>query len=272
MRDIGVAVVLYNNENEVIQFAMGLLRQSVIDRIQLLVTCNACKDIDKFKRELAEIMPSALVFDPHDNLGYLNGCLFGVKESKKTYSWVMISNTDIELKEKDFFEKALENTPKDVWCIGPDIMLSSTGVHQNPFLQHRPSKKKIQTWKIAYSNYIFFWLYFKLSTLKSKSVQNEMQKSGIVYSVHGSCFLLRNECVNKIITDAKGIFMYGEELLVAEVVRQNNKKILFSLSIGIIHNENQVTGTIVLKRKQKWFKNSIEYLAKDFFNYKEAKD
>ena len=90
MRDIAVAVVLYNNEKEVIEFAKGLLRQSIIARIQLLVTCNACQDINRFTKALHKVLPSASIFDPKENLGYLNGCLYGVKESKGSYSWVMV--------------------------------------------------------------------------------------------------------------------------------------------------------------------------------------
>lgn len=261
MKDIAVAVALYNNEKEVIEFTKGLLRQSIVDRIQLLITCNECKDIEKFSNAIHDILPSTLIFDPKLNLGYLNGCLYGVKESGSSYSWIMVSNTDIEFKEKDFFEKAIQNVSKDTWCIGPDIVLSATGIHQNPFLLQRPSKKKLWVWRTAYSDYMLFWLYFKLSALKPKKTIEKIIGSRNVYAVHGSCFLLRNECVEKMLPVCKNIFMYGEELLIAEIVFQNKKSIYCNMSIGIIHNENQVTGSVGMKRKQKWFKNSIDYLS-----------
>ncbi len=262
MRDLAVAITVYNNENEVLKFVKGLKKQSIIDRIQLLVTCNACKDIETFKNKLLQVLPSALVFNPNKNLGYLNGCLYSVKKAGNTFSWVMVSNTDIEFKNDDFFEKALYSVPKDVWCIGPDIVLSANGAHQNPFLIKRPSKRRLQIWKIAYSNYPFFWLYFKLSELKPKVYQENTMHSGTVYAIHGSCFLIRKECANSIIASCDGIFMYGEELLVAEIVNQNRKKIYCNMSIGRIQKENQVTGNVDMKRKQKWFKDSIMYIDK----------
>ena len=265
MRDVAVAVALYNNEKEVIDFAKKLLKQNIIDRIQFLVTCNACKDVKKFKDELLCVLPSALIFDPGENLGYLNGCLYGVKKAGNAFSWVMVSNTDIEFVESSFFEKAVDNISEDIWCIGPDITLSATGIHQNPFLHERPSKRKLLIWNVAYSNYLFFMLYFKLSKLKPKRVQRNTKKFGAVYAVHGSCFLLRRECVKSILTKCKGIFMYGEELLVAETIYRNHKKTYCNLSIGAIHNENQVTGTIGMKKKQKWFKKSITYLINDIY-------
>ena len=265
MKDIAVAVALYNNEKEVIEFAKGLLKQTAADRIQLLVTCNACKDVEAFKRDMAEVMPSAKVFDPGKNLGYLNGCLYGVKGSVSDYSWVMVSNTDIEFKEQDFFERAVENISEDIWCISPDIVLSATGVHQNPFLKERPSKKRVMIWKTAYSNYLFFRLYFKLSELKPKKPQTGVLKDSTVYAVHGSCFILSRDCVKSLLPVCRKIFMYGEELLVAEVIHKNKKKSLFKASVGIVHNENQVTGSIGRARKQKWFKNSFNYLTEKFF-------
>ena len=266
MRDIAVAVTLYNNEKEIIGFAGSLLKQSIADRIQLLVTCNACKDPESFRKELLEVLPSALVFEPGKNLGYLNGCLYGVKECGQDFSWVMVSNTDIEFKETDFFEKLTGKVRDDIWCISPDIVLSATGVHQNPFLSERPSKKKIMIWKTAFSNRFLYRLYFKLSDLKPRKPQRGSLKSRYVYAVHGSCFMFRKECVEKILPVCNNIFMYGEELLVAEIVRQNGKKAFFNASVGIIHNENQVTGTIGMDRKQKWFKNSFRYLTANYFN------
>lgn len=271
MRDIAVAVALYNNEREVIEFAKGLLKQTIINRIQLLVTCNSCQDVEKFKNELLQVLPSALVFNPSKNLGYLNGCLYGVKETGNPFSWVMVSNTDIEFKNDDFFEKSIDDVSADIWCIGPDITLSATGIHQNPFLRERPSKRKLLIWNTAYSNHLLFKLYFKLSKLKRKHVLKNDTKSEMVYAVHGSCFLLRRECVEKVMAKCQGIFMYGEELLMAEIIYQNKKKTYCNLSIGILHNENQVTGTVGSKRKQMWFKGSIRYLINDIFTSKNIK-
>ena len=161
---------------------------------------------------------------------------------------------------------AIKNVSQDVWCIGPDIVLSATGAHQNPFLIQRPSKTKMQIWNTAYSNYLFFSLYFKLSGLKKKkAVNDEPMHSGSVYSVHGSCFLLKSNCAEKVMNVSKGIFMYEEELLIAEVIKKCGKKCLFNNGIKVIHNENQVTGKIGDKRKQKWFRDSFRYLRKHIY-------
>lgn len=265
MEDIAIAVACYYNEKEVIKYAESLSRQSVINRIRLLVTCNACNNYEWFRDSIHNILPTAKVFNPQNNLGYLSGCLYGVIQSTERYSWVVVSNTDIEFEQNDFFEKLIDNVGENIWCVGPDIILSQTGVHQNPFLKERPSKRKVMTWKVAYSAYPLFWLYFKLHDLKPKTEFDMNIQDGEVYAVHGSFFCLRYECAQKIIEEQSGIFMYGEELMIAEIVNNNKKKTIFNNEVKVIHNENQVTGRINNRKKQEWFKTSINYLYNRFY-------
>ena len=260
MRDIAVAVTCYNNEDEVLTFAKDLSHQTSRDRIQLLVTCNACNDFSAFQKRLLSESPTALVYNPNTNLGYLHGCLYGVEKSQRKYSWVMICNTDIEFKDDDYFDKLLTTVPEEVWCIGTDIVLKANGVHQNPFILNRPSKRKFNLWKFVFSSYPLFYLYFILHDIKPEVKTSIEVNSGFVYAIHGSCFLLKDECVQKIIQENPGIFMYGEELLIAEITRESGKKCYLDMDACVIHNENQVTGKIGNRRKQKWFKQSINYL------------
>ena len=259
MKDIAVAVTCYNNEQEVMNFARALMQQTAISRIQLIVTCNSCRDISTFKKDLEQIDPLVQVYHPEKNLGYLQGCLYGVERSNNKFRWVLISNTDISFCSNDFFERALNTDMEDVWCIGPDIVVKKSGIHQNPFLVRRPSKSKMLIWKTAYSNSFFFSCY---SLLHMKKPHNNTSTvvSGNVYAVHGSCMLLKEDCVHAISKEAKNIFMYEEELLIAELILENGKRSFFNSGIGIIHNENQVTGKIGNKRRQKWFKKSIDYI------------
>jgi GT2 family glycosyltransferase len=184
----------------------------------------------------------------------------------------MICNTDIIFEDNSFIEQFLSKTYDDsVWCVGTSIILKRTGKNQNPFLRVRPTSAKVHTWRIFYSSYPLFRLYFKLHDIKKRknaSTQEICCASGYVYGVHGSCFFVTEECVNQLVPEAQGIFMYGEELLVAEVIRHNAKKIYYDSSLKIVHNENQVTSAIASSRKQKWFNNSFVYMYNQYFKNK----
>ena len=207
------------------------------------------------------------IFNPEKNLGYLSGCLYGLERTKlPDYYWLMICNTDLIIESQTFFEDIFDGVDSDVWCIGPSITLKATGKGQNPFFVERPSKLSMLIRKIAYSHYLLYNTYFKLSDVKCKTARGEKKDSSQqVYAVHGSCFLLNSDIIPLLVKESQNIFMYGEELLISELVRRYDKKVFYNRDTKIIHNENQVTGKIANSKKRQWFKQSTDYLYRRFF-------
>lgn len=267
MCKIAVAVICYDNEKEVLKFADKLSKQKECEKIVLLVTCNKCTNVKKLIDSLNKIKISSRVFDPGKNLGYLHGCLYGFKSYNEEYEWAVISNTDIDFVSDTFFSKFLDSHyDSQIGCIGPDITLKVTGKHQNPFALSRPGKALMKFRKVVYANYVLYSLYYKLSDLKSKISHVETQKkSGYVYGVHGSVIILRKECTDKFLEDDIQIFMYGEELYVAERLKENQLLSYYDMDLKIIHNENQVTGKIASRRKQKWCSQSLNFLVERYW-------
>lgn len=264
MVDFLISVACYNNESEVIKFAQGLQKQTISDRIKLVVTCNSCADPKSFSDKLKENFNSCEVYVPEKNLGYLNGCLNGFKKQVEPYKWGLVSNTDIEFFSKDFFEKILSMQDENVWCVGPDIVLVDSGIHQNPYIAQRTTKLKKMCRDFIFSHYILYMIYLYMHYCKVKFAKKVTPnlRSGFIYAVHGSCFILRNECINAMLAENNEIFMYDEEFFVAEVVFKNKKQCFFDADLKLLHNEHQTTGFVKEKIKQKWFRQSINYLKK----------
>lgn len=264
MVDIIISVACYNNESEVINFAKGLRKQTLSDRIKLVVTCNSCSEPESFSEKLKGIFKRSEIYFPGKNLGYLNGCLNGFKKQEDPYRWGLISNTDIDFSSDDFFENVLNMQNDDVWCIGPDIVLADSGIHQNPYITQRFTKLKKKCRDYIFSHYILYMIYLYMHYCKVKFVKRIVPnlQSGFVYAVHGSCFILKNDCINAMLAENNEIFMYDEEFFVAEVVFKNKKHCFFYADLKVLHNEHQTTGFVKEKTKQKWFKQSIKYLKK----------
>lgn len=266
-----VAVVCYHNEDEVIKFANMISKQTIKKHIYLVITYNSGNRFEYLKTNIEKLDILANIFNPYGNLGYLSGCCFGVdadKDMLKNNTWIAISNTDIEFETTDFLEKIIENVPKDVWAIGPRIKLKDTKQEQNPFFEKRPSVQSMKFRNFFYSNLLLYNSYFILSKIKTKLLvkkEDIYKKSRFVYALHGSFFIVNKQLFEKIDKVKNHIFMYGEELLVAELVNKNNKHCYFRNDITIIHNENQVTSSLSNKRKQTWFNQSINYLTTNYF-------
>lgn len=267
MIEIAIAVTCYGNEAEIIEFAYKLSKQKESEKIVLLVTCNKCKNPEKLRNDLRKIKIHTEVFTPKKNLGYLHGCLYGFKSYNGDYNWAIISNTDVDFVSDKFFETFLnKDYRREIGCVGADIVLKVNGKHQNPFALVRPSNKIMKIRQLAYSNYGLYRLYFGLSGIKGRIKKKvPLIKKGYIYGAHGSVIILRAELIKKMIEDDIQIFMYGEELYIAEKLIENQFLTYYDTDLKIIHNENQVTGKVTSRIKQKWCRQSTNFLVKRYW-------
>lgn len=267
-----IAVTCFNNEDEVLDFAKQLEKQTLSQNIHLSVTYNSGKRFEYLSRGMETLCISNSLSNPGQNLGYLPGCLHGVTQGElDENTWIMISNTDIAFVSPAFFENILDGIDADTWVVGPNITLKGNGHAQNPFYNTRLSKISILSKKIFFSKSLLFNMYFSFSSLKNRLHPTEEKKeleSEFVYAVHGSCFMISSDMFKYLQKYLKYIFMYEEELFVSEIAFSNDKKCFFNSAVSIIHNENQTTGKIQSKTKQQWFKTSINNLYDCFYRNK----
>lgn len=272
-KSVCISVVCYNNENEVIAFGKKLSRQNY-ENIFLVVTCNSTTDFAFLENEINKLPFKTLIIEPPKNLGYLNGCLFGLRTLGKidSFDWIIMCNTDIDFYEDDFFSKLVEEPYEDsIWCQGPSIMLASNNIQQNPFLKKRPSKGYILRRYLSFINYYIYCAQYVSFRLKRRALNSRSSCAGgreqheMVYAVHGSFFILRSGLVQKLLNTDNSIFMYGEELFIAELAEASNKKTMVNWKLHVIHNENQTTSMVTSKLKQQWKKTSMCFIYKNFF-------
>lgn len=264
-----ISVACYHNDEEVIYFANQLSNQSLVLNIICIVTCNDTTNFYNLKRKLTKVNIKSIVFQAPYNLGYLNGCLYGIKEFGliKKEDWIIISNTDILISNIFLLQSMIRcnKVYKNIWCIAPSVSLP-TGEEQNPFLIKRPTRRKMMIWKVFQGTTVLIELYNFFSKIKKHiKKQNNNIRTGFVYAVHGSFFILNYQCVQKLLEIENKIFMYGEELLIAEIVRKNHGKILYLSEESIIHNENSTTKSANMKIKAKWYRQSFDYLYTTFY-------
>ena len=223
--EVLISIVCYENENEVCEFIKQLETQSILNRIAISITINKAKNIECIKQCIEESSIKCFMFLAPQNLGYLNGCLFGIRslQDSLSYKWAVICNTDIVMCQKDFFE-GLNNSVIDdnVWGVAPSIQLPD-GEFQNPYIIKRPSEVSFLLHKCIFSNLILYLL-------------------------------------DIVCGESNDIFLYCEEEYLAAVICENSKTVYFDASMQVIHNEHQTLGKIDYRKKQKWYIQSMDFI------------
>ncbi len=272
MERILITIVNYANEEEVLQYANMVSKQTIANKIRLVVISNKESDEPKINldKELNKLNLSTEILDPNENLGYLNGSLYGYREYMQKYSekpnWIIVSNTDIEIPNEKFFETLLKKKyESNIWCVAPSVYSPNNNSYDNPHYETRCSLKKINRIIWIHDRPKLALIYSKLAKIKAQFSRPSKKESQYVYSVHGCFFALRNDFIEKIKNNYYKGFLYSEEAYIAENILLHNKKCFYDSSLEVIHNENSVTGLLGMRKKSKYIADSLRYIRKEFY-------
>jgi GT2 family glycosyltransferase len=271
MKRIINIVTCYQNELEIIEYAEELNKQQHASDICLVVVMNKQSNIEfkEFKDTLISKRSNTLVFVPNNNLGYLNGLIFGyecyIKDHEKP-DWIIMSNTDIKYSGTQFFEDFKnKNYDTNIWCVAPSVYSPENDKYENPQYLKRHTLKSINKRIFIFKHPKLAYLYLKMSEMKSKKAKKKKDNSQYVYSAHGCYFILNNEMAATLMEKPYGVLMYSEEAYIAEIILKNNKKCYYDNSIEVIHEGSTVTSKLNIKKKSKYFADSLNYIRKEFY-------
>lgn len=166
---------------------------------------------------------------------------------------------------EDFFlnlERA--NLPKDVAWVAPKIYSMDENRDRNPKVLNRYSKGKLQLLYFMYRFPMLFYLY-TMTAYKRKKLQPQYPEMNI-YAGHGSFMLLTRSFFESYPKIEYPIFLFGEELFLAELVRKANKKVRYVPSLVIEDSEHVSTSTLKKKSYFKYNQDSIKYILNTFYN------
>jgi GT2 family glycosyltransferase len=216
---------------------------------------------------------------PPENLGYFGGAAYGFDHFVAGHGlpdWVIVSNPDILLEDKRFFDK-LCILHRDTHCamIAPGIMSRLTGDNQNPYMKQRPGKSITSFREQIARNVLVFNAYELLSHAK-RGLRGIFKRSrrlltdavgdvSKIYAPHGSFIIF-----NKAYFEAGGSleyepFLYGEENYVAEIARQLNLPVFYDPRLQVTHQEHATTGLLKSKAMVSIIHDARSYLYNRFY-------
>lgn len=200
------------------------------------------------------------------NIGYFPGAQHVINgiDNILDYDYVVISNVDIQMDENFFMQLAKLQKDKDLAWIAPKIYSRNEERDRNPKVITRYSKKKLFLLYFMYRFPILFYLYTN-TAYKRKKFQHTSDRREI-YAGHGSFIILSKYFFENHRKLNYPIFLFGEELYLAEEILNIGKKVQYEPSLVIYDNEHVSTSKMKSHRYFKYNKESIRYILNKYYN------
>lgn len=258
--------VNYNSFNELGSYLNSLEISVAATDVELTVVVT--DNSDSFKR-IDKKYPFEIVhLYTGSNLGYFGGISYGIKNSNKLiseYDYSIISNVDLQVQDNFFDELANLNISEEIGCIAPKIFSIGENRDRNPKVLERYSKRKLEILKLMYRfpvlNNLYTLFFFRK---RRKKVETSEQK--MIYAAHGSFMIFTKKFSSFLRVMEYPVFMFGEELYIAEHLRKRNLKTIYLTNLVIKDNDHVSTGRMKSKFYYKCNYEAMDMVIKEFYN------
>ncbi len=271
--DIIIIVICYFNAYEVIDYHKKVVKLDTGENVPYIVVVNGANDSELELLERYEMETETVyVFNPNENLGYYNGLIYGYlryqEQTGSVPNYVVMSNTDIDYTQNDFFTILRKRAyTDDVWCIGPSIFVKEYKSYDNPVSRERYEKKYIESLIRRFSIPIFRELYVIAAFLKPKFFKRRKDlKSGKAYELHGCFFILTGDAVEYLKKQKYGVLLYSEETFIAEHIFRMKKSAFYDSGLEVVHLEHSTTSKLRPTERAARFAESMRYIKCTFFD------
>ena len=262
----------------------------------VLVNNSEGTDSSKLFNRILTENPDVLCIKPPTNLGYFGGARLGLNEHLGTGSefpdWVIVSNVDVEFKDAGFFSHLRDVDPAgDVGVITPSICANSSLRTPNRGLIIRPRKRKMRFFRLVCQNFYVFSLYSLLATAKHavlflvdellttvrgwfvtpisgsdwshRAAAEDDLKS--IYAPHGACILFAKSYFLRGGTLDYPVFLFGEEIFVAETADKLELEVLYNPWLRVWHDDHASTGWVRSRIVSSYMREAAEFVADEYF-------
>lgn len=269
---ICITVIYYDNAEEIRTYldALAALTHCEVIRVVMVVNKGSAEDAFALQDYAEKIGLLAYVYVPNENLGYLNGFLFGyneyVAEAGAAPDWAIISNTDIRFCSPDFLKPFTEHAyGEDIGVVGPSIFNPKFQEYQSPHCLARRSKRSLQARALLFSIPILRNIYVWLADSRYKNRVTEKPGSSYAYEVNGALIAFSGKFMEYFAKQHYGMLLYGEEVYIAEHARLAGMKTYYDASIEILHNEHASTKQLNTTRTAKLLRDNLRYNLREFY-------
>ncbi|MCM1311420.1 MAG: glycosyltransferase [Bacteroides sp.] len=260
MKNFAIFCITYNSYSELKKYLESIDRSASCAKDFFVVDVFIIDNTDKNYENIScyETCFSNIrcqVFPYHENLGYFGGAQRALKEVDiDGYDYIAITNVDLILTQDVLVNIATANVEDNIGWIAPSLLSTQEKRDKNPARIQRYSKRTLQLLLLKYTCPILDCIYTK--TLYKRKRLRKTFSSMDIYAGHGSFILLTKEYFRKCGLINYPVFLYGEELYLAEECRKHSLRVLYLPSVVIYDSEH--VSTSKLKRSIS-FKQTFYY-------------
>ncbi|KST91284.1 Glycosyltransferase [Lactococcus lactis subsp. lactis] len=238
MLSAGAVILNYNSANDSIRLANILVNFKSIKKV--IIVDNASTDNSRI--QLNQVVNSKIkIILNNRNSGYNAGNNIGLKElvEKDNLEICFIINPDVSLSEETIIE-VIENFEKH-----EDYAVLSS-IHDGPGIAEEWQWFDKNDWSIKPSELLFITRFFNRKyKVRDKTLEDAMLLPDLsdVYGVIGAFLGIRSETLKEINYFDEDVFLYWEEIILAEQIQSLGKKIglLNKVSFKHLHNYSNIT-------------------------------
>ena len=278
--------VHYNNLTDVVSYLNNIFHQTnYLGHVVIVVdnSLNIGNGLSKFREYIRS--DRLVVYEPNKNLGYYGAASFALSRYTQIHSfpdWVIVSNTDVVIINRDFFEILIKkhNSCKKAAVVSPHIQSDSSPVEWISYQKERSSLRNIKIKKFVYNIYPLLILYdfytyvrwlfrhkfLSVFYISKENAKHLKEKEFIVYAPAGAYTIFKKSYFLAGGTLNLGTFLYGEEVFVAETARRLGVDIYHDPSLKIVHKGYATTNIFSSPQILKYKKDAMNYIYSDFFS------
>jgi len=277
-----VLVVHYRSSGVLLEMLSCLRWLIGINDVELVIVDNASgsEDLTKIRSALVGFC-NARLLESTTNRGYFGAARFALdhylEQGNGLPEWVIVCNHDVQIEDREFFSKLLCQDTRTVGVIAPRIQALPGRADQNPFMRRRPGPLRWAQLRFISSNYgaaaLWDWLWRRKSELRSRlaarrsgSLLDDNAKRESIYAAHGSFFIFSRRYFEAGGVLDGNLFLYGEEISVAEICRSLGLPVVYEPSLCVVHKEHQSTGKVLNRFTYECQKRAMQYVTSRYLS------
>jgi GT2 family glycosyltransferase len=244
--------------------------------------CSGEESVSALK-DAAQRFSNVHVFVADANFGYFGGAELALdwylQQRRELPEWIVVCNPDIVINDSEFLPKLYSQDWRRVGVLAPRIRLVDSIGEQNPFMRQRPGWLRRAKLRAIYSNYwvalLWDWLSRKRQAVRRKNVRRQADGGASresIYAAHGAFFIFSRHYFEAGGYLDDKLFLYGEELSVAEICRSFDLPVVFEPGLCVWHDEHTTTGTVISRSSYRCQQKALRYVFAKYFSDKTQLD